>query len=173
MRWPRKRARTEEEVWFTELDDLGRLIQGRIEDLEAAGEIEPPEDTGGPGRFNGYCARACIAYDYLVREVAEARRLSWDPDDVVVKTLKESGAGYGESHYWLVFGDADDARRAILDLNFAPGEDPDDPDDPYPYHDSDVRKASWRRDRKDPKLPNRNDTKKIIEAVKAKLRSRS
>jgi hypothetical protein len=100
-------------VWFTELDDLGRLIQGRIEDLEAAGEIESPEDSGGPGRFNGYCARACIAYDYLVREVAEARRLSWDPDDVVVKTLKESGAGYGESHYWLVLGDADDARRAI------------------------------------------------------------
>jgi hypothetical protein len=56
-------------VWFTELDDLGRLIQGRIKDLEAAGEIEPPEDTRGPGRFNGYCARACIAYDYLVREV--------------------------------------------------------------------------------------------------------
>jgi hypothetical protein len=167
-RW--KRARTVEEVRFTELDDLGRLIQGTIKDLEAAGEIEPPVSSGGPGRFNGYCARACIAYDYLVREVAEARRLSRDPDDVVVKTRKEPDAGYGESHYWLVFGDADDARRAILDLNFAPGEKPDKR---YPYHDCDVRKATWRRDRKDPKLPNRNDTKKIIEAVKDKLRSRS
>ena len=104
--------------------------------------------------------------------MAEARGLSWDPDDVVVKTLKEPGAGYGESHYWLVFGDADDAQQAILDLNFAPGEEPDD-DDLYPYHHPDVKKASWRRDRKDSKLPNRNDTKKIIEAVKAKLRSRS
>ena len=157
-------------VRFTEVDDLGRLIQGTIEKLAAAGKVEPAEDTGGPGLFDGYCARACIAYDYLVREVAEARGLSWDPDDVVVKTLKEPGAGYGESHYWLVFGDADDAQRAILDLNFAPGEEPDDL---YPYHDRRVRKASWRRDRKDPKLPARNDTKKIIEAVKAKLRSRS
>jgi hypothetical protein len=88
----------------------------------------------------------------------------------VVKTLKEPGAAYGASHYWLVFADGDDAKQEILDLNFAPGEELDDL---YPYDDPHVRKASWLRDRTDSKLPARHDTKRIIEAVRAKVRSGS
>ena len=100
--------------------------------------------------------------------MTEARALSRNPDDVVVKTLKEPGAGYGESHYSLGFADADNAKREILDLNFAPGEEPDDF---FPYEDPGVRKASWGRDRTDAKRPARNDTKAIIEVVNAKIRS--
>ncbi|MDQ3645291.1 MAG: hypothetical protein M3356_07290 [Actinomycetota bacterium] len=89
-------------------DELAELVQRAIDLLETAGTIEKPDLR----EYDGYCARACAAYKYLVEQDTNARELSQYPN-VRLKRLKEPGSGPGESHYWL-----EDYEGNVLDLTF-------------------------------------------------------
>src|SRR5580700_2155416 len=104
-------------VKFAETDGLGRLIQGAIDELEAARALRPdcPVSDDSP-RYEGYCARACEAYVFLMRDErtsgfarnkdAEAKYVKW-------------GRERGESHYFL------EGSAGVMDLNFGPDDPPD------------------------------------------------
>lgn len=141
-----------------EYDDLARTVHAAIETLEAAGKIDDAGADEDYGAFNGYCARACAAYAYLVEHEPKAREISRNTD-MKLKRVKEPGARYGESHYWL---ENDEGR--VLDLIFR--ERKRLPSD-IPYGEG--KGAAVRRDRLDPRLPAAKDAQKIIAVVRAAL----
>jgi hypothetical protein len=142
-----------------EYDDLARVIHAAIETLEAAGQIS---DRGAEKRyapFNGYCARACAAYAYLAEHEPSAQAKSTNLG-MKLKKLKEQGAPYGDSHYWL-----EDDEGRVLDLIFCKRKRlPRD----IPYRDG--KGATVRRDRRDTRLPAAKDTQRIIAVVRAAIR---
>src|SRR4051812_37787092 len=95
-----------------EYDDLARVVHAAIELLEEAGKLRDGGADPDYAPFNGYCARACAAYAYLAEHDTIARRLGKNPG-MKLKRLKEPGAAYGESHYWL-----EDDEGRVLDLIF-------------------------------------------------------
>jgi hypothetical protein len=113
--------------------------------LEATGEFERGDTRYAA--YDGYCARACSAYKYLVEHDERARSLAADPA-VAIRYRKDGET----SHYWLV-----NSKGEVLDLNFARG---DRPPKRYPYQAS--RGATLRRDKDDPRLPARKDAQRII-----------
>jgi hypothetical protein len=135
-----------------EVDALGELVQAAIQMLEATGEFERGDTRYAA--YDGYCARACSAYKYLIDNDERARTLAAHPE-VAIKYRKDGE----KSHYWLL-----NSQGEVLDLNYARG---DRPPKRYPYHQG--RGASLRRDKKDPRLPARKDSQRIIEVVQATL----
>lgn len=136
---------------FAEIDPLGELIHAAIQMLEAIGEFERGDTEFAA--YDGYCARACSAYKYLVEHDRRAARLAADPD-VTIKYSKDKRG----SHYWLVTSGGE-----VLDLNYARG---DSPPKGFSYKGSG---ASLRRDKSDPRLPARKDAQRIIAVVQANL----
>jgi hypothetical protein len=72
-------------------DDLARTIHAAIETLEAAGKIHDGGAEPGYAPFNGYCARACAAYAYLVEHDPTAAAMAKN-HGMKLKRLKEEGA---------------------------------------------------------------------------------
>jgi len=106
--------------------------------------IERPHDPDPDVEFDGYCARSCAAYKYLVEHDTRAAELAADPD-VTLRPAKPDG--FAESHYWLV-----NSAGEILELNLGAYDKPFR----YPYRDG--TGASVLRDRRDPTRPARKDT---------------
>lgn len=138
-------------------DDLARLIHSAIETLEIAGTIKNDPDTGSFD-FDGYCARACSAYQYLAAHDPRAAKLSVNPG-MRLKRLKERGAAYGDSHYWL-----EDDEGRVLDLIYT---DRRRLPRGIPYARG--KGASVQKDRKDKTLPASKETQRIIGVVCAAL----
>lgn len=123
--------------------------------LEAVGEIKPPADADDGPEFDGYCARSCGAYQYLVTHDPRAATLAGDRQVRLMRVKPDRG----ESHYWLV-----NSKNEVVDLNFGAY---DKPDKRFPYAAG--KGASVRRDVKDKTKPASKDSQRIIAIVQASL----
>lgn len=139
-------------------DDLARLVHEAILLLEAARKLENEGADTGYAPFNGYCARARSAYSYLADHVPAARALCDNPE-MKLKVLREKGAVYGESHYWL----EDDSGR-VLDLIFRERKRLK-----RGIRYQDGKGASVLKAKTDKRMPARKETQRIIRVVEAAL----
>jgi hypothetical protein len=142
-----------------EYDDLAKAIHRAIDVLEATGAISNNGADPDAAFYNGYCARACAAYAYLAEHEPKAKKLVKNPA-MKLKFLKEPGAAYGDSHYWL---ESEDGQ--VLDLIFEQRKRL-----PRGIAYERGRGGTVRRDRTDKSVPLAKDTKAIITIVRAALR---
>lgn len=134
------------------------MIHAAIDLLGSGGLIDARGADPDFSPYNGYCARACAAYGYLVAHDAPARRLSQN-QTLKLKRLSNPGAEYGDSHYWL-----EDADGRVLDLIFGRQRRLSRHID----YGSGMG-AAVRRNSKDRNLPAAKDTQRMIAVIQTAL----
>lgn len=158
-RWVARKGAESQKKTPAPYDKLARMIHDAIELLETAGTIEKPQLSRRHAPYNGYCARAGSAYQYLAKHDPRARKLS-DNREMSLKRLKRPGSAYGDSHYWL-----EDDEGRVLDLIF---EERKRLSRSIDYGAG--KGASVLRDRLDKRLPAKKETQRIIAVVQTALK---
>jgi hypothetical protein len=150
---------------FVAPDHLGRFIQDAIDQLmciRGAGRLSrkaPHFDSRRSPRYEGFCARACEAYLYLLRD---PRTGSFGSAGAEPRYVKHSEVR-GDSHYWIQSSDG------VMDLNFAPDEKPDSEYCDYQAGRWPTRTNGFRPWELDVRYPRNAEARRIMDTVWARL----
>ena len=146
---------------FIAIDELGQRIQEAVSELASmTGPARLPRRSPGfrPQKdpaFEGFCARMCEAYVFLV---GDPRTLGLGGSTLQPRTVRHSKVR-GDSHYWL------ECDRGIMDLNFGPSDDFDPGYCDYAEGHYPTRVKGFRPWERDERYPSNADARKIMDAV--------